>query len=50
MEKTKPNKIGNLKKRDIVKGDPQKLVHMNWYKNWSGSRRKIMDASRNDGM
>jgi antitoxin (DNA-binding transcriptional repressor) of toxin-antitoxin stability system len=28
------NKLANLKKHDVLKGDPQGFVHMNWSNQW----------------
>jgi hypothetical protein len=33
-EKTK-NKLDNLKKRDLVVGDPEDIINMDWMKEWN---------------
>ena len=30
----KPNKLKNLKKRDIIKCDPEELIYNDWIKEW----------------
>jgi hypothetical protein len=30
----KKNKLSNLKKRNIIKCDPEELVHIDWSKEW----------------
>jgi prevent-host-death family protein len=30
----KKSKLSNIKKRPIIKGDPEELVHMNWSHLW----------------
>lgn len=29
-------RLALLEKRDIIKGDPEELVHMDWSKEWKG--------------
>lgn len=31
-----PDKLGNLQKRPCIKGDPEDLVHLEWYGEWHG--------------
>ena len=31
----KPSKFSRLKKRNVIVGDPEDLVHMDWLKEWS---------------
>ena len=31
----KPSKLSRLKKRSCVIGDPESIVHMDWYHEWS---------------
>jgi antitoxin (DNA-binding transcriptional repressor) of toxin-antitoxin stability system len=31
----KPSKLAKLKKRNVLVGDPESIVHMNWLKYWS---------------
>lgn len=30
----KPSKLGNLRKRDLLKCQPEEIVHMDWSKEW----------------
>jgi Antitoxin Phd_YefM, type II toxin-antitoxin system len=34
MPKEKKSKLANLVKRDVVVGDPEDLVHMDWSQAW----------------
>jgi hypothetical protein len=36
VPKEKKSKLGNLVKRDVVVGDPEDLVHMDWSQDWHG--------------
>lgn len=44
-----PSKLDNLKKRDVIIGDPEELVHMDWSAEWSrdgiGTRPKVAAAA-----
>ncbi len=31
-----PDKLANLKKRDVLKGDPEDIVHLDWTDEWQG--------------
>jgi hypothetical protein len=31
----KPSKLARLKKRSLIVGDPDDLIHMDWSKEWS---------------
>ncbi|MBI3664683.1 MAG: type II toxin-antitoxin system Phd/YefM family antitoxin [Acidobacteria bacterium] len=35
----KPSKLSRLKKRDCLVGRPEKIVHMDWLKEWSELKR-----------
>ena len=35
----KKNKLQNLKKRGVLKGDPEDIVHMDWSSEWSEYRK-----------
>ncbi len=30
----KVNKLGNLEKHEVINGDPEELVHLDWSKEW----------------
>ena len=34
IPKRKQKKIHKLKKRDVMTGDPESIVHMDWYHEW----------------
>ena len=36
VPKEKKSKLENLVKRDVVVGDPEDLVHMDWSQDWHG--------------
>lgn len=36
VPKEKKSKLENLVKRDVVVGDPEDLVHMDWSQDWRG--------------
>jgi len=31
-----PDKLANLKKRNVLKGDPEDIVHLDWSSEWQG--------------
>ncbi|MFT5090428.1 MAG: prevent-host-death family protein [Planctomycetota bacterium] len=31
-----PDKLANLKQRDVLKGDPEDIVHLDWSGEWQG--------------
>ncbi|HEX4202269.1 MAG TPA: type II toxin-antitoxin system prevent-host-death family antitoxin [Chthoniobacterales bacterium] len=36
VPKEKRSKLENLVKRDVIAGDPEELVHLDWSKDWRG--------------
>jgi hypothetical protein len=36
VPKEKKSKLDNLVKRNVIVGDPEDLVHMDWSKGWRG--------------
>jgi hypothetical protein len=36
VPKEKRSKLENLVRRDVIVGDPEDLVHMDWSKDWHG--------------
>jgi hypothetical protein len=36
VPKEKPAKLNNLARRDVIVGDPEDLVHLDWSKEWRG--------------
>jgi hypothetical protein len=36
--KTNPDKLSKLKKRKLLVGDPEDIVHMNWFSEWTELR------------
>jgi antitoxin (DNA-binding transcriptional repressor) of toxin-antitoxin stability system len=36
VPKEKRGKLHNLTRRDVITGDPEDLVHLNWSKEWKG--------------
>jgi antitoxin (DNA-binding transcriptional repressor) of toxin-antitoxin stability system len=36
VAKEKKSKLDNLKSRDVIVGDPEDLVHLDWSKEWKG--------------
>ena len=35
----KPDKLSRLKKRKVIIGDPESIVHMDWLSEWSELKR-----------
>jgi hypothetical protein len=36
VPKEKKGKLDNLIRRDVIVGDPEDLVHLDWFKEWKG--------------
>jgi hypothetical protein len=36
VSKEKRGKLHNLTRRDVITGDPEDLVHLDWSKEWKG--------------
>jgi hypothetical protein len=34
VSKKSINKIQNLKKRSVIKGDPESIIHIDWFETW----------------
>jgi len=39
VPEVKPNKLSRLKKRKLIVGDPEDLVHMDWLHEWSEMKK-----------
>jgi hypothetical protein len=33
----KTSKLSRLVRHDVIKGDPEDIVHLDWYKEWKAS-------------
>jgi len=36
VPKEKPSRLNSLKRREVIVGDPEDLVHVDWSKEWKG--------------
>jgi hypothetical protein len=36
VPKEKPSRLTSLKRREVIVGDPEDLVHVDWSKEWKG--------------